>query len=129
MPAARGEHALLCAFSYAPVEEMGGLPVHVLADRLRISRSEARRLEEARDLGPRRPDELARFADWYADVLHPDGDFTDEHRASRRGITIVRQAKDGMSKISGWLDPQLRAGLDAVLAKLAAPGRCNPADE
>ena len=43
------------------------------------------------------------------------------------GITIGRQGRDGMSKITGWLDPQLRAGLDAVLAKLAAPGMCNPA--
>ena len=76
-----------------------------------------------------RPDELKRFADWYTDVLHPDGDFTDEHRARKRGITIGRQGKDGMSAIKGWLDPELRAGLDAVLAKWAAPGMCNPGDE
>ena len=31
-----------------------------------------------------------------------------------------------MSRLSGWLNPELRAGLDAVLAKLAAPGMCNP---
>ena len=34
-----------------------------------------------------------------------------------------------MSAIKGWLDPELRAGLDAILAKWAAPGMCNPADE
>ena len=62
-------------------------------------------------------------------MLHPDGDFSDEHRARKRGITIARQGKDGMSAIKGWLDPELRAGLDAVLAKWAAPGRCNPGDE
>jgi hypothetical protein len=32
-----------------------------------------------------------------------------------------------VSSISGHLDPELRAGLDAVLAKWAAPGMCNPA--
>ena len=34
-----------------------------------------------------------------------------------------------MSPIRGWLTPQLRAGIDAVLAKWAAPGMCNPADQ
>ncbi len=28
-----------------------------------------------------------------------------------------------------WLTPELRAGLDAVLAKWAAPGMCNPDDQ
>jgi hypothetical protein len=34
-----------------------------------------------------------------------------------------------MSRISGWLTPEARASLEAVLAKWAAPGMCNPADE
>jgi hypothetical protein len=34
-----------------------------------------------------------------------------------------------MSAISGYLTPEARATIDAVLAKLAAPGMCNPADE
>ena len=76
-----------------------------------------------------RPDELKRFADWYAGVLNPDGDYSDEHRARKRGITLGRQGKDGMSAIKGWLDPELRAGLDAILAKWAAPGMCNPGGE
>ncbi|WP_459964789.1 DUF222 domain-containing protein, partial [Mycobacterium avium] len=29
----------------------------------------------------------------------------------------------------GWLSPELRATLEAVLAKLAATGMCNPLDE
>jgi len=66
------------------------------------------------------PDELKNFAAWYANVLNPDGDFTDEHRARRRGIRIGAQGRDGMSAITGWLDPELRAGLDAVLATWAA---------
>jgi Domain of unknown function (DUF222) len=34
-----------------------------------------------------------------------------------------------MSKVTGLLDPEARATFDAVLAKLAAPGMCNPDDE
>ena len=34
-----------------------------------------------------------------------------------------------MSPIRGWLTPEARAGLDAVLAKWAAPGIYNPADQ
>ena len=76
-----------------------------------------------------RPDELGRFAHWYANVLNPDGNFSDQDRARRRGISVGAQGADGMSAIRGWLSPELRAGLDAVLAKWAAPGMCNPADE
>ena len=76
-----------------------------------------------------RPDQLQRFADHLDLVLNPDGNFSDEDRARRRGITVSPQGTDGMSRLSGWLNPELRAGLDAVLAKWAAPGMCNPADE
>ena len=34
-----------------------------------------------------------------------------------------------MSALHGWLNPEARATLEAVLAKLAAPGMCNPSDE
>ena len=78
--------------------------------------------------GEHRPDELAKLADKLTDCLNPDGDFTDEDRARRRGITIGKQDVDGMSPISGYLTPEARATFDAVLAKLAAPGMCNPED-
>ena len=83
----------------------------------------------ARLAGEHRPDELARLADKLTDCLNPDGDFTDIDRAKRRGLSIGKQDIDGMSPISGWLNPQARATLDAVFAKLAAPGMCNSADE
>ena len=76
-----------------------------------------------------RPDELERFAAHLEVVLNPDGTFSDVDRARRRGVTLGPQGLDGMSRLTGWVDPQLRAGLDAVLAKWAAPGMCNPADE
>src|SRR5271156_4784623 len=76
-----------------------------------------------------RPDELSKLADKLSDCLNPDGTFTDEDRARRRGITIGKQGFDGMSPITGYLTPEARASIDAVFAKLAAPGMCNPKDD
>ncbi len=172
--------------------ELGGTLAHVLADRLRIPRSEARRrIAEAGDLGPRRaltgeplpplltataaaeragdigsghvlvirrffdelpgsvdigtrevaekhlaqlaaqhrPDELAKLADRLTGYLNPDGTYADEDRARRRGLTLGNQGIDGMSRLSGWLTPEARATLEAVLAKTATPGLCNPDDD
>jgi Domain of unknown function (DUF222) len=187
-----GEHELINELARASSEELGGPLAHVLADRLRIRRSEARRrIAEAADLAARRaltgeplpprlaataagqraglidgehvkiirgffaqlpgfidgptrekaerdlaevaaayrPDELEKFAVHLDLLLNPDGNFSDEDRARRRGVTVGPQGPDGMSKLTGWLNPELRAGLDAVLAKWAAPGMCNLADD
>lgn len=76
-----------------------------------------------------RPDELSEYARVLKDCLKPNGDFSEEpHRDRTRGITIGRQQSDGMSPIRGHLSPQCRAALEPILAKLAAPGMCNPAD-
>jgi hypothetical protein len=76
-----------------------------------------------------RPEQLAGLADRLADCLNPDGTYTDEDRARRRGLTLGRQEADGMSALRGWLTPEARATVEAVLAKLAAPGMCNPYDQ
>ena len=76
-----------------------------------------------------RPEQVRRYAARLAAVLNPDGTFTDRDRARCRGLTLGPQGIDGMSRLSGWLTPEARAGLDAVLAKWAAPGMCNPADQ
>ncbi|OBK48148.1 HNH endonuclease signature motif containing protein [Mycobacterium sp. 1081908.1] len=76
-----------------------------------------------------RPDEVAKYAQRIMDWLHPDGQFSDQQRARRRGITLGTQEFDGMSRITGLLTPELRAAVEAMLAKLAAPGACNPEDE
>ena len=76
-----------------------------------------------------RPDELANYAQRIMDWLHPDGEFSDAERARKRGITLGTQEFDGMSRINGLLTPELRAAIEAMLAKLAAPGACNPDDE
>lgn len=71
-----------------------------------------------------RPDQLGKLAD----CTNPDGTFTDEDRVRRRGVSIGNQGADGRSPITGYLTPEVRAGCDAVLAKPAGPGVCNPAD-
>ncbi len=173
-------------------EQLGAPLPHALAERLRITRAQARRrVAEAADLGPRRaltgealpplltataaaqrngqidpahiavirrffnelpgsvdpdtracaeaqlaelatqfrPDHLVDLARQLADYLNPDGTYTDTDRARRRGLTLGNHDPDGMSRLSGWLTPEARATLEAVLAKTAAPGMCNPDDD
>ena len=76
-----------------------------------------------------RPDQLKQLGDRMVALINPDGNYTEKDRARRRGVSIGRQQADGMSPISGWLTPELRATLDAVFGKLAAPGKCNPDDQ
>ncbi|WP_238885428.1 HNH endonuclease signature motif containing protein [Mycobacterium sp. IDR2000157661] len=77
-----------------------------------------------------RPEHLTKVADRLMLLLDEDGPMpNDKERARRRFFTVGAQGSDGMSKVHGLLDPQARATLDAVLAKLAAPGMCNPGDE
>ncbi|OBK32684.1 HNH nuclease [Mycobacterium sp. 1245111.1] len=60
-----------------------------------------------------------------ADYLNPDGLFSDEDRARRRGVHLGTQGPDGMSRLSGWLDPETRAYFEAIEAA-ARPGRHQP---
>jgi len=101
------------------------LPSYVPAD-LR-QEVEAHLATVASGLGPA---ELRQAADRLAHLANQDGDPPNEaERRRRRGLTIHRQGIDGMSAVSGSLDPEARATLDAVFAKMAAPGMCNPDDE
>ena len=102
---------------------------HRLPDFVDIETRSTAEAQLARLAGEHRPDELAKLADKLTDCLNPDGDFTDIDRAKRRGLTLGKQDVDGISAISGWLTPQARATIDAVFAKLSAPGMCNPADD
>ncbi len=187
------EHPLINSLArQATPEELGGKLAHTIAERALISRAEAaRRIHEAKDLGPRsgltgeplppalaataeaqlngkvgagqvavirkfyhqlpgwvdvaareaaeaqlakfgsqfRPEQLAELAQGLSDRLNPDGTYREEGRARRRGLTLSNQQSDGMSELRAWLTPEARATIDAVLAKLAAPGMCNPLDD
>ncbi len=81
---------------------------------------------EAKNL---RPDQLAKLAGQLALRLNPDGKFSDEDRARKRGFTWGPQQLDGMSQGRLWATPAFRAEIDAWLAKFAAPGMCNPDDQ
>ena len=75
------------------------------------------------------PSNWAHWPTRCADALNPDGTYTDEDRARRRGLTLGNQGPDEMSQLRGWLTPEARATLEAVWAKLAAPGMCNPNED
>jgi hypothetical protein len=68
---------------------------------------------------------VAVVGDRTADCLNPDGSFSDADRAKRRGLVLGPQGIDGMSRLSGWLDPEARAYLEAVTAAMR-PGRHVP---
>ena len=100
------------------------LPIAV--PRTERANAEAFLAEHARRL---RTDQLARLAAQLAVILNPDGTFSDADRALRRGFSWGPQRADGMSHGRLCATPALRAELDALFAKLAAPGMCNPSDQ
>ncbi len=100
------------------------LPIAVTRDERQSAESFL--AEHARQL---RPDQLAKLAEQLALILNPDGTFSDADRALRRGFRWGPQQADGMSQGRLWATPALRAELDALFAKLAAPGMCNPSDQ
>jgi len=73
-----------------------------------------------------RPDQVTKLAHKLMDCLNPDGDFTDEDRARKRGVILGKQDEDGMSRISGYITPEARAGVEAVWAKWAARASAIP---
>lgn len=68
---------------------------------------------------------LAKIGQRIADHLNPDGLFSDRDRARRRALVLGRQGPDGMSKLTGLLDPTTRAFFEAVVAAVR-PGRHQP---
>jgi hypothetical protein len=110
------------------VSVIRGFVAHLPTD-VDLSTREAAEADLAAKAGGYRPDELARYAQRIMDWLNPDGEYSDTERARKRGITLGKQEFDGMSRINGMLTPELRAALEAMLAKLAAPGACNPEDQ
>ena len=53
----------------------------------------------------------------------------DEERHRRRGATMGKQRHDAMTELTATLTPESRAVWEVLLAKYAAPGMCNPADD
>ncbi|MDO3638015.1 HNH endonuclease signature motif containing protein, partial [Mycolicibacterium arseniciresistens] len=75
------------------------------------------------------PEDLQQLADHLVEVIDPDGAEPDhDTQQAKRGLKMGRQRRDGMTPVSGHLDPEARALFDVVFAKLAAPGQNLPAD-
>ena len=101
------------------------LPIHI--DASTRDQAEADLARIAAGLGPK---QFRAAAERLALLLNQDGELPDDtERARRRYLSIDKQDANGLSRVHGLLDPQGRATLDAVLAKLAAPGMCNPDDD
>ncbi|MGW4481037.1 DUF222 domain-containing protein [Rhodococcus triatomae] len=75
------------------------------------------------------PEDVAKIGVHLLAHLNPDGSVPDEReRKRRRGLRLGKQGADFMTPVSGLLDPETRALLEPVLAKLARPGMNNPDD-
>lgn len=76
------------------------------------------------------PSVVKKDAELLLGLLDEDGPLpNDAERARKRFVKIGAQQADGMSPVTGLIDPELRATLEPIFAKLAAPGMCNPSDE
>ncbi|MFZ0833994.1 MAG: DUF222 domain-containing protein, partial [Mycobacterium sp.] len=109
-----GEHVLLGELAHAPAEEIGGRAVHVVADRLRIYRRDARRrFEQAIDLGRRRA--------LSGQPLPPKLEATAaEQAAGRIGAEQVGIIREFLAHLPCWVDETTRAEAEATLAQIAA---------
>lgn len=110
-------HVLANAMSRVPAAVDPATRAQVEADLVRAAMS----------VGPK---ELKDNADRTIFLLDQDGPEPDDtERARRRGVTRGPQRPDGTIPIKGSLTPQAWAMYEAIFAKLAAPGMCNPDDE
>jgi Domain of unknown function (DUF222) len=101
------------------------LPGHIDGQTREQAESDLARI--ASGLGPT---QFRAAAERLAFLLNQDGDLPDDaDQARRRYLTIDKQGADGMRRCHGLLDPETCATIEAVFAKLAAPGMCNPDDK
>ncbi|NMN94928.1 HNH endonuclease signature motif containing protein [Antrihabitans stalactiti] len=100
-----------------------------LPNNVDIGTREAAEQRLAQLAGALRPDELKKAADRLDAHLNPDGHFDDQDRARRRSFHLGKQGPDLMSTGTFTADPELRTYLEALFAKWAKPGMCNPDDE
>jgi hypothetical protein len=106
-------------------EAMGRIPAAV--DSLTRAQIEVDLVRTATGVGPK---ELKDNAERILFLLDQDGPEPDDtERARRRGVSMGPQGHDKMRPFRGNLTPEASAIYEAIYAKWAAPGMCNPADE
>ncbi len=75
------------------------------------------------------PKELKEAGNRRLFLLDQDGPVPDDtERARRRGLHAGPQGRDGMRPVKGEMSPEAWATWEAIFAKFAAPGMCNPDD-
>ncbi|MGB7504745.1 MAG: DUF222 domain-containing protein [Mycobacterium sp.] len=77
-------------------------------------------------VGPKELKETAALRLFLLDQDGPEPD--DTERARKRGLSAGKQRADLMTPLAGELTPEAWATLEAIFAKFAAPGMCNPDD-
>ena len=77
--------------------------------------------------GPKALEDDANRTLFLLDQDGPEPDDTERQR--RRGLSMGKQGRDGMTPFSGTLTPEAWAVWEAIFARYAAPGMCNPDDE
>jgi hypothetical protein len=106
-------------------EAMGRIPSAI--DATTRGQIEADLVRTAMGVGPK---ELKDTADRTLFLLDQDGPAPDDaERGRRRGVRKAPQLPDGMTPITANLTPEAWAVYEAIFAKWAAPGMCNPAEE
>ncbi|RAV10980.1 hypothetical protein DQP55_14680 [Mycolicibacterium sp. GF69] len=106
-------------------EAMGRIPLAV--DSVTRAQIEVDLARTAVGVGPK---ELKDNAERILFLLDQDGPEPDDReRARRRGLWKGPQGLDKMIPVRGYLTPEAWAIYEAVFAKWAAPGMCNPDDE
>ena len=97
---------------------LNALPAAV--DPITRSQAEHSLVEAAADLDPH---SLTVLAIRLLALLHPDGDEPADAAARKAGLHLSSQQPDGLSYLSGWVTPKLRAMIEPILAKFAERGR------
>jgi hypothetical protein len=112
-----GDYELINHLATASADELGGTLSHVLADRLRITRAEARRrIDEATDLGPRRA--------LTGEPLAPKLEHTAAgQRAGLIGVEHVRIIRRFFAQLPHFVDEPTRADAECKLAEVASQYR------
>ena len=100
---------------------------HQLPDWVDIAAREAATAQLAQFGSQFRPEQLAELAQGLTDRLNPDGTYNDEDRGRRRGLTFGKQNADGTSELRGFLTPEARATVEAVLGQAGRPGHVQSA--
>jgi Domain of unknown function (DUF222) len=106
-------------------EAMNRIPATV--DPLTRAQMEIDWARAAIGVGPKKLKDDANRTIFLLDQDGPEPD--DRERQRRRGITKSPQQPDGTVALKAILTPEAWAIVEAIFAKLAAPGMCNPADE